>query len=241
MPTIRRGGKPFRPSSIAMAAVTADRLPFLGRVALSRALERHLGSPAQVERFLAEALEDAELESLPEGREAFEAFVREMVLPNLMPLVRLDELHDLVRRVIGGEEDVHPAPIRRIASPVAPAVRVDTRPRVVVVEPDARRRIETARGLVRDGFDVEVVPAAADVLKLDPFHALVMALDADGERVAEALAEQGTRAGLVTYDDPAAREATRRVIDRWPSDRVSLVSRVGPASALCARVRIVLS
>jgi hypothetical protein len=224
-----------------MSAVVPESLPFLGRITLARALERHLGSPSKVDRFLAEALEDAGLEALPEGREAFEAFVRDTVLSNLMPLVRLDELHDFVRRVIGGEEDVHPAPIRRIASPVTPAVRPATRPRVVVVEPDPRRRIEIARGLVRDGFDVEVVPAAADTLKLDPFHAIVMALDAEGERVAGALAQQGTRAGLVTYDDPEAREATRRVIDRWPSDRVSLASRTGPASALCARVRIVLS
>lgn len=241
MPTIRRGGRPFRPSSIAMAAVTPSPAPFLGRAALARALERHLGTPAQVDRFLVEAIEDAGLEALPEGREAFEAFIRETVLSKLMPLVRLDELHDFVRRIIGGEEDVHPAPIRRIASPVAPAARPAERPRVVVVEPDPRRRIETARGLVRDGFDVEVVATAAEVLGLDPFHAVVMALDLEGERVANALAAKGTRAGLVTYDDLEAREATRRVIDRWPSDRVSLVSRSGPANALCSRVRIVLS
>ncbi len=244
MPTMRRGGGPFRPTSIAMRAVVAPAVPFLGKAALSRALERHLGSPSAVETFLAEALEDAALDELPEGREAFEAFVRDTVLSKLLPLLRLQEVHEFVRRTIGGEENLHPAPIRRLGSlgsPITPAARPDERPRVVVVEPDPLRRIEIARALVRDGFDVEVVARPAEVLHVEPFHALVMALDVEGQRVAAALAEQGTRAGLVSYDDASSRESVRRTIHDWPSDRVSLVPRGAPTSVLCARVRIVLT
>jgi hypothetical protein len=224
-----------------MRAVVPAPVPFLGKASLSRALERHLGSPEAVETFLAEALEDAALDELPAGREAFEAFVRDTVLSKLLPLLRLQDVHDFVRRTIGGEENLHPPPIRRLGSPLTPAARLDERPRVVVVEPNALRRIEIARGLVRDGFDVEVVATSAEVLRVEPFHALVMALDAEGERVAKVLAEQRTRAGLVSYDDADAREVTRRTIHDWPSDRVSLVPRGAPASVLCARVRIVLT
>ncbi len=224
-----RAVRPVRPSLTALRA---------GKTILRRALAKTLGDAEAAEEFLREVLEEVELAEVPEGREPFVAFVREELLPRLMPLVRLHELHDLVRRTIGDEESLHPPPLKPLGS--APGTRRTERPRVVIVEPDAMRRIATARRLLREGFDVEAVPRAEDVLSLEPFHALVMPLDAEGERVVEALAKRGIRAGLVAMETENGRDALRRTIDRWPTDRVAVVPRSAAPDSLGSRVRIVL-
>lgn len=215
-----------------------------GRGILLRALTRVLGGERMASDWLAETLEDAGMHAVPEGRDAFEAFVREEVLPRLMPTVRLDQLHDLVRRTIGEEGSLHPPPLRPYGgAPGATVVKSDPsrRPRVVVVEADSFRRIALSRELVRGGFDVEVVASARDVLGVDAFHALVIAVDEEGEKVVRELARRRTRAGLVTWDDPSQRGALKRVIDEWPSDRVALVARDAAPATLASRVRIVLA
>ncbi len=239
MPSMRRGSAQIRRSSLAMPAAASTPQPFLGKRALIRSLEKHL-TAEDTTRLLALALEDAGLDDVPSGREEFEAFVREAMLPSLLPLLRLDQVHDLVRRTLGGEDGLHPPPIGRLGGAGAVAPRTTERPRVVVVEARSTRRLDLARALVRDGFDVEVVATAPEVLQVEPYHALVMALDEAGERAAAQLAAAGTRAGLVTYDDPSAKGAIRRVIANWPSDRVSIVARTAHSSVLGARVRIVL-
>ena len=239
MPSMRRGSVQIRRSSLAMPAVAPAPPPFVGKKALVRSLEKHL-EPEDVARFLSLALEEAGLDDVPAGRDEFEAFVREAVLPSLLPLLRLEQVHDLVRRTLGGEDGLHPAPIGRLGDAGVLAPGTTDRPRVVVVEPSSTRRLDLARALVRDGFDVEVVSTAPEVLEVEPYHALVMALDEAGERVAAQLAAAATRAGLVTYDEPNAKGAIRRVIASWPSDRVSIVARTARSSVLGARVRIVL-
>ena len=199
-----------------------------------------LGGEQAAETFLRDALEDSGLVKVPEGPEPFVQFVREEILPRLMPLVRLDKLHDLVRRTIGEEGSIHPPPLKRPGSTPGEIKGRGVRPRVVVVEPDAMRRVELARALVRDGFDVEVVSTAAEVLRVEAFHAVVVGLDAEGTKVVDQLVARHTRAGLVTYDDAGAREQLRGIIDRWPTDRVGIVARDAPPALLCSRVRIVL-
>jgi hypothetical protein len=181
------------------------------------------------------------MDAVPESPPGFETFVREEVLPRLMPMVRLDKLHDLVRRTIGEEGSLHPPPLKAHgATPGEPASPA-RRPRVVLVEADAFRRISSSRELVRAGFDVEVVATAEEVLRVEAFHAVVMALDDLGLAAANQLAQRGTRAGLVIYDDPGRRTAARTVIDNWPNDRVSVVARDAAPSVLTSRVRIVTS
>jgi hypothetical protein len=103
------------------------------------------------------------------------------------------------------------------------------------------RRLSLARALVRDRFDVEAFARAQDVLRADPFHALVLVLDKEGETVVRALAERKIRAGLVLLDDELTdRDAHRRAIDAWTNDRVAIVARDAQPNALCARVRIVV-
>lgn len=234
----RRG--PFRPSSLSMNAVVARSVAppvLVGRATLLKALERALGGEKEARDFLRAVLWDAGMDVVPEGRVPFEAFVREEILPRLMPMVRLDRLHDLVRRTIGEEGSLHPAPLKSHGA--VPGERIKGRPRIVIVEPDAFRRVGISRELVRDGFDVEVVSSPEEVLRVEAFHAVVMRLDDAGEAVANSLAERGTRAGLVIYDDPVRRDAARSIIDRWPSDRVSIVARDAAPSVLSSRVRIV--
>jgi hypothetical protein len=209
-----------------------------GRGTLLKALEHALGSEGEAREFLRLVLWDAGMDAVPEGRLPFEAFVREEVLPRLMPMVRLDRLHDLVRRTIGEEGSMHPAPLKPYGA--TPGQKPQGRPRVVIVEPDAFRRVGISRELVRE-FDVEVVTSAEDVLRVDAFHAVVMVLDAAGEKVARTLADRKTRAGLVLYDDPKQREAVKSIIDAWPSDRVSIVARDAAPAVLSSRVRIVTS
>ena len=215
---------------------------FAGRGVLLRALARILDGEGPAEQFLRALLDDAGLVKVPDGREPFVAFVREQVLPRLMPLVRIDRVHELVRRTIGDEDGVHAAPLDSYTAPPGTfSVDKSVRPRVVVVEPDPMRRVGLARSLVRAGFDVEVFARADDALATEPFHALALALDDAGERVVQALAARRTRAGLVVYEDPARKDALRRAIDTWPSDRVAIVARDASASAFCARVRIVVT
>lgn len=209
-----------------------------GRGALLKALEHALGTEAEAREFLRIVLWDAGMDAVPDGRLPFEAFVRDELLPRLMPRVRLDRLHDLVRRTIGDEGSLHPAPLKPHGS--APGHQAQGRPRVVIVEPDAFRRVGIARELVRE-FDVEVVTSAEEVLRVDAFHAVVMVLDTAGAAVARALAERKTRAGLVVYDDPKQRDVVKEIIDAWPSDRVSIVARDAAPSVLSSRVRIVTS
>jgi hypothetical protein len=209
-----------------------------GRGTLLKALEHALGTEAEAREFLRVVLWDAGMDVVPEGRLPFEAFVREEILPRLMPMVRLDRLHDLVRRTIGDEGSLHPAPLKPHGS--APGQRPHGRARVVIVEPDAFRRVGISRELVRE-FDVEVVTSAEDVLRVEAFHAVVMVLDGPGEKVARALADRKTRAGLVVYDDPKRRDIVKEIIDAWPSDRVSIVARDAAPSVLSSRVRIVTS
>ena len=230
--------EPFRKTSTAIRAVR-EPIVLAGRDSLLRAIGRHLGGAMAADEFLRDVLQDAQLDFVPEGRDAFSAFVREEILPRLMPLLRLEQVHDLVRRTIGEEGSLFPPPLKPHGGGTARERGPAVRPRVVVVEPDAMRRVNLSRALVRDGFDVEVVPFAAEVLALDAFHVVVMTLDPEGERVVEELVRRSTRAGLVLYDDPALREAAKRAIDRWPNDRVSLVAPDALASTLCARVRIV--
>ena len=209
-----------------------------GRGTLLKALEHTLGNEAEAREFLRVVLWDAGMDAVPEGRHPFESFVREEVLPRLMPMVRLDRLHDLVRRTIGEEGSLHPAPRKPHGS--APGQRAEGRARVVIVEPDAFRRVGISRELVRE-FDVEVVASADEVLRVDAFHAVVMMLDAAGLKVARALADLKTRAGLVVYDDPTRRDVVKEIIDAWPTDRVSIVARDAAPSMLSSRVRIVTS
>ena len=244
MPIARRGPGPFRPSSIAMPAAQAPQIsPYSGSAGLLRALTRQLGSEGSANLFVREVLSDSGYDAVPEGPELFEVFVREEILPRILPLIRLEQMHDLVRRTIGLEGSLQPMPLKPLGSPPAAAGPVvgGPRPRVVVVEPDGSRRIQISKALVRGGFDVEVVGSAQEVLALEAFHVLVMALDAEGAPVIEKLIKLKTRAGLVTYDEPNSRAAVRDAIDRWPSDRVSLVARDVQPSTLCARVRIVVS
>jgi len=242
MPFGRRGPGPFRPSSLSMNAVVAPTPPVhAGQAALLRALVRQLGNEHSAKMFLREVLGDSGYDAVPEGRDAYQTFVREEVLPRLLPLIRLEQMHDLVRRTIGEEGSLHPFPLKPHGSAPTPAAAPKTRPRVVVVERDAFKRIQISKALVGAGFDVEVVPATRDVHRLEAFHALVMPLDADGERVVQQLVTAKTRAGLVLYDDPEARAAIKRTIDGWPSDRVALVAREANPASLCARVRIVVS
>jgi hypothetical protein len=213
-----------------------------GRGILVRALGRVLGGDLAAEEWLRLALEDAGMDVVPEGRDAFETFVREEILPRLMPDVRLDQLHDLVRRTIGEEGSLHPPPLRPLGAAPGIHVRPATqRPRIVLVEPDSFRRISFSRELVRGGFDVEVVAHADEVPSLDAFHALVLSLDPSGERMARSLADKRTRAGLVAWDEPEHRDAHRRMIDLWPSDRFALIGRDAPPSMLAARIRMVLA
>lgn len=217
-----------------------------GKGPLLKALARALaptegdGDVAATE-FLRMVLWDAGMEAVPDAREAYQAFVREEVLPRLMPLVRLDKLHDLVRRTIGEEGSVHPPPLKAHGSVPGDKTIPARRARVVIVEPDAFRRIGMSRELVRAGFDVEVVATPPEVLSVEAFHALVISLDREGELVVRKLAESGTRAGLVTFESEAGRDAVKRVIERWPNDRVAVVARDAPPATLCARVKIVTS
>jgi hypothetical protein len=237
---LRRPGGPFRPTSTALQAVRPSGTLHIGRATLLRALARVLGGDQAAETFLRDALEDAGLAKVPEGPEPFVQFVREEILPRLMPLVRLEKLHDLVRRTIGDEDSLHPPPLKPLGSAPGVKQRRSVRARVVVVEPDAMRRVELARALVRAGFDVEVVTTAHEVLRVDAFHAVVVGLDPEGMRVIEELVGRRTRAGLVTYDEAGSRERLRDVIDRWPTDRVAIVARDSTPALLCSRVRIVL-
>ena len=239
MPPVRRAPGPFRPTSTAIRAVRPSLQLFEGKTSLLRALSRQLGGDEIAADFLSNTLEDSGLAFVPEGREPFVAFVREEILPRLMPIVRLEQLHDVVRRTIGEEGSLHPPPLKKHGS--TPSEERRGRPRVIVVEPDAFRRVAIARSLVRAGFDVEVVAHADEALSVDAFHAIVLAMDADGERVVGELSKRRTRAGLVTYDDPAARDALRRAIDLWPSDRVAILARDAQPATLCARVRIVIA
>jgi hypothetical protein len=222
-----------------MNAVVAPAPVLPGKGTLLKALEHALGSEKEAREFLRGVLWDAGMDVVPEGRIPFEQFVRDEILPRLMPIARLDRLHDLVRRTIGEEGSLHPAPLKAYGA--VPGEKPHGRPRVVIVEPDAFRRVGISRELVRGGFDVEVVAAADEVLRVDAFHAIVMLLDEPGEKVAKLLASRGTRAGLVIYDDPQRRDAAKKIIDKWPSDRVSIVARDAAPSVLSARVRIVTS
>jgi hypothetical protein len=238
MPFARRG--PFRPSSLSLTAVRP--LPVLpGRGTLLRALAHALGNDRGADEFLRAVLWDAGMDAVPESAPAFEAFVREEILPRLMPMVRLDRLHDLVRRTIGEEGSLYPPPLKTHGAAPGAMAAPARRPRVVMVEPDAFRRISSSRELVRGGFDVEVVASADEVLRVDAFHALVMTLDDSGLNVARELAKRGTRAGLVIYDDPGRRDAVKSIIDSWPNDRVSVVTRDAAPAVLTSRVRIVTS
>src|SRR5205807_7915473 len=143
-----------------------------GRTLLVRSLARALGGEKQAERFLRDVLDETGLVRVPDGREAFVEFVRDQLLPRLMPFVRLGDLHELVRRTIGEEEGVQPETLnegRTLGTSSAPAKE---RPRVAVVVPDAMRRLSLARALVRDRFDVEAFSRPNDVLAAEPFHAL---------------------------------------------------------------------
>ena len=212
-----------------------------GKGPLLKALSRALDGDGPALEFLRMVLWDAGMEAVPDAREAYQAFVREEVLPRLVPMVRLERLHDLVRRTIGEEGSIHPPPLKTHGAAPGAAISPARRARVVIVEADAFRRIAVSRELVRAGFDVEVVATPIEVLRLDAFHALVLALDGDGEGVVRKLAETRTRAGLVTYDAPTARDSIKRTIDLWPSDRVAVVARDAPPATLCARVKIVVS
>lgn len=233
----RRG--PFRPSSLSINAVRPVSTVLTGRGTLLRALSHAFGDEREASEFLRAVLWDAGMDAVPEGAPAFEGFVREEVLPRLMPLVRLDRLHDLVRRTIGEEGSVHPPPLKTHGAAPGQNAPVGRRPRVVIVEADAFRRISSSRDLVRGGFDVEVVATAEEVLRVEAFHAVVMTLDDAGLNVARELAKRGTRAGLVIYDDPTRRSAVKSIIDSWPNDRVSVVARDAPPTVLTSRVRIV--
>lgn len=221
-----------------MNAVRTSPAVVLGKGTLLKALGHALGNEAEAREFLRTVLWDAGMDAVPEGRLPFEAFVREEVLPRLMPIVRLDRLHDLVRRTIGEEGSMHPAPLKSHGA--APGEKAKGRARVVIVEPDAFRRVGISRELVRE-FDVEVVTSAEEILGVDAFHAVVMVLDAAGEKVARTLADRKTRAGLVIYDDPKRRDVVKSIIDAWPSDRVSIVARDAAPAVLSSRVRIVTS
>jgi len=222
--------------AVRPAPVLTGKGPLLK--ALSHALD---GERAAIE-FLRMVLWDAGMEAVPDTREPYQAFVRDEVLPRLMPLVRLDKMHDLVRRTIGEEGSIHPPPLKSHGAVPGERAAPARRARVVIVEPDAFRRIAISRELVRAGFDVEVVASANEVLRLEAFHVVVLPLDGEGEAVARKLAESGTRAGLVTYDppNPEARAAIKRTIDAWPTDRVSIVARDAAPATLCARVKIVV-
>lgn len=222
-----------------MNAVQPVRAVLPGRGTLLRALAHTLGNDHDASEFLRAVLWDAAMDAVPETRLGFEAFVRDEVLPRLMPIARLDRLHDLVRRTIGEEGSLHPPPLKAHGATPGARPAMARRPRVVIVEADAFRRISSSRELVRGGFDVEVVATAAEVLRVEAFHAVVMTLDDGGSSVASELAKRGTRAGLVIYDDPERRSAMKTVIDGWPNDRVSVVARDAPPSVLTSRVRIV--
>jgi hypothetical protein len=238
---------PFRRSSVAIPAARPSTPHLLfGPTLLVRSLARALGGEKPAERFLRDVLDETGLVRVPDGREAFVEFVRDQLLPRLMPYVRLGDLHELVRRTIGEEEGVQPPPLSEgrtlgAGSLGASSVPAKERPRVAVVVPDAMRRLSLARALVRDRFDVEAFSRPKDVLAADPFHALVLVLDEEGEGVVRALAERKIRAGLVLLDDESTdRDAHRRAIDAWTNDRVAIVARDAQPSALCARVRIVV-
>lgn len=236
----RRPG--FRPSSLSMNAVAAAPALVLGKPALLRALAHVMHDETRAQRFLQDVLWDAGFDDVPDGRAAFEVFVREEVLPRLLPLARLEEVHDLVRRTIGEEGSLHPPPLRAHGAP--PAGRATTpvrRPRVVVVEPEDGRRLGIARELVRGGMDVEALTRPGDVLSVDAFHAVVMRLGQDARQVIETLAGQRTRAGLVTYDDATQRDLLKRTIERWPNDRVAVVPLDAAAPIVASRVRIVVA
>lgn len=229
----------FRRSSVALRAVRPSSASLLfGPKLLVRALGRVLGGEPAAERFLRDVLEEAGFVRVPDAAEPYTAFVRDQIVPRLLPFVRLGDLHDFVRRTLGEEEGVQPEPLQSRGSASSP---VRQRPRVAVVVTDSMRRLSLARALVRDRFDVEAFSRPKDVLAADPFHALVLALDAEGEGVVRALADRRVRSGLVLLADEATeRDAHRRAIDVWPNDRVAIVARDAQPNALCARVRIVL-
>ena len=227
---------------MALNAVRPSSASLLfGPTLLVRSLARALGGEKPAERFLRDVLEEIGLARVPDGREPFVEFVRDQLLPRLMPFVRLSELHELVRRTIGEEEGVQPPTLRRGADGGTSSSPAKERPRVAVVVPDAMRRLSLARALVRDRFDVEAFSRSTDVLAADPFHALVLVLDEEAEGVVRTLAQRKVRAGLVLLDDEATdREAHRRAIDAWTNDRVAIVAKDAQPNALCARVRIVV-
>ncbi len=232
---------PFRPSSLSMNAVLAPKV-VLGKAALQRALEQVMGSESKAAKFLQDVLWDAAYDEVPDGPEAFESFVREEVLPSLLPFARLEEVHDLVRRTIGEEGNLHAPPLHgHNRAPDANATTPVRRPRVVVVEKENARRLAIARELVRGGMDVEALGAPDEVLSVDAFHAVVMRLSSESMAVIDALVGQGTRAGLVVYDEPEQRERLRKTIERWPNDRVAVVPTDAVGSLIASRVRIVVA
>jgi hypothetical protein len=208
--------------------------------ALLRALERAFGDAARASRFLTVTLAEAGLADVPSGELEFETFVRADVLSRLVAILPLESVHDVVRRVLGSEGDLHAPPLRPHGAVATSEQRALQRPRVVVVSSQPRELRSRAQALVASGFDVETLTHAARLLMVEPFHVVVMPLDRDGEDLALTLADARTRAGLVTFDDREHRDAVRRVLDRWPNDRFAIAPAAATPSVICGRVRTVV-
>jgi hypothetical protein len=239
----RSGALPDRLGRISQGPVPrrSQAALLLGpRVALARALERAFGDADHAQRFLHDTLRECDLDEVPTGEPRFEEFVRDEVLSRLVVRVPLHEVHELVRRVLGEEGERHAPPLRAHGLLRESEVSAKARARVVLVEPEGELRRARARALIAAGYDVEIVAQPAALLSTEPFHAVVMRLDQDGEDLAMTMAELGTRAGLVAIVEPSHPGAVSRVLARWPNERFAVAPAGADVSMICGRVRTVL-
>jgi len=227
------GRGPFRPSSAEIPAAIAPPQP--KRRTLLDALAPRFGTEGARE-FLRAVLADSGRSDVPDDSGRFDAFLREELVPRLVPLCRFDDVERFTRHVMRRGMSIarNKVPTPRVRESVAASRR-----RVVVLDPDGERRRALCRILVRDGFDVETASSAAGVLSLQPFDVLVLRPGEGSESMLAALARGGARSGVVVFDEPSARSMIRRMIKMWPNDGFTVASLDATSTAIAARVRIV--
>lgn len=204
------------------------------RRVLLAALVPRLGSSG-AHRFLEELLEDSSRPEVPLDSTQFDSFVRDEVVPRLMPLCRVNEIEELTQQTLHREApESAPSSRRRRTQPATRA-----RKRVVVLDHDGARARELCRVLVRDGYDVEVISSCEAVPPAGCFDVLVMRNEPGVELLLAELSRGNDELGVVAYDDPDGRTLIRHAIGIWPNDRFTLAANDAAPSLVAARVRIV--